>query len=247
MIRYWQNQESRIRTKTVGIVGGIAPESTVAYYRLIIAAYRQQKPDGSYPSIVINSIDMTKMLDFVAAHELDQLVAYLLEEVRKLAKAGADFGLLASNTPHIAFEELRSQSPIPLISIVEATCQAALQLGLKKLGLFGTRFTMQGQFYPEVFSREGITIALPDPGDQTYIHDKYMGELVRGVFLPETRAGLLAIVDRLKQREGIQGLILGGTELPLILPESAASGIPLLDTARIHVSAAVAELLQPAG
>ena len=231
--------------KTVGIVGGIAPESTIAYYRLIIAAYREQKPDGSYPSIVINSIDMTKMLDFVAADELDGLAEYLLDEVRRLARAGADFALLASNTPHIAFEEVRRQSPVPLISIVESACQEAHRLGLRRLGLFGTRFTMQGQFYPEVFSRRGITIAVPDSGDQTYIHDKYMSELVRAVFLPGTRAGLLAIVDRLKQREGIQGLILGGTELSLLLPDSRACGIPVLDTTRTHVSAVVAELLKP--
>jgi len=229
--------------RTVGIIGGIAPESTVAYYRQIVAAYRELKPDGSYPPIVINSVDMTKMLAFVGAGELDKLVDYLLSEVGKLAKAGADFGLLASNTPHIVFEEVRRQSSIPLISIVDATCQAAKTLGLKKLGLFGTRFTMQGRFYPDVFSREGIAIVVPGAENQTYIHDKYMGELVKAIFLPETRAGLLAIVDRLKEDQGIGGLILGGTELPLILRESTASGIPALDTTQIHVKAVVAELL----
>jgi aspartate racemase len=229
--------------KTVGIIGGIAPESTVAYYRLIVAAYREQKPDGSYPSIVINSIDMTKMLDFVGANELEKLIEYLLDEVRKLARAGADFGLLASNTPHIVFEEVRRRSPIPLISIVEVTCQAAKDLGLQKLGLFGTRFTMGGHFYPDVFSRAGITLVAPDENDQTYIHDKYMGELVKAIFLPKTRDGLLAIIDRLKERDNIQGLVLGGTELPLILRESTASGIPVLDATQIHVRAVVAELL----
>jgi aspartate racemase len=231
--------------KTVGIIGGIAPESTVAYYRLIIAAYREQKPDGSYPSILINSIDLTKVLDLAGSNELDKLVEYLVSEVHKLAQAGADFGLLASNTPHIVFEEVRRQSVIPLISIVEAACQTAKTLGLKKLGLFGTSFTMQGKFYPEVFSREGIDLAVPDKDDQIYIHDKYMSELVKGVFLPETRKGLLRIVGRLKEREGIQGIILGGTELPLILREDTASGVPVLDTTRIHVRVAVTELLKP--
>jgi aspartate racemase len=229
--------------KTVGIIGGIAPESTIAYYRLIIAAYREQKPDGSYPSIIINSIDLTKVLDLAGANELDRLVEYLVAELQRLARAGADFGLLASNTPHIVFDEIGRQSPMPLISIVEATCQAAKTLGLKRLGLFGTRFTMQGRFYPDVFSREGITLAVPDENDQTYIHDKYMSELVKGVYLPETRERLLTIINRLREREDIQGLILGGTELPLILQESMASGIPLLDTTLIHVRAAVAELL----
>jgi|SRR5580704_8761552 aspartate racemase len=229
--------------KTVGIIGGIAPESTVAYYRQLIASYREQKPDGSYPSVIINSIDLTKVLD-LAANDLDKLVDYLVDELQKLARAGADFGLLASNTPHIVFDEVRRQSPIPLISIVEVTGQAAKALGLKKLALFGTRFTMQGRFYPEVFSREGITIAVPDENDQTYIHDKYMSELVKGVYLPETREKLLAVVDRMKKNTGIQGLILGGTELPLILTATTASGIPLLDTTQIHVQAAVTELLK---
>ena len=229
--------------KTVGIVGGIAPESTVEYYRLLIASYREKKRDGSYPRILINSIDMKKMLDLIAAKELAAVTEYLLGEVRKLAQAGADFGLLASNTPHLVFEDLRRQSPIPLLSIVETACEAAQALKLKKVGLFGTRFTMQGGFYPEVFTRQGIEIILPSLDDQNYIHEKYMGELVNGVFLDETRERLLLIVERLKAKDGIQGLILGGTELPLILREEFARGIPFLDTTRIHVERAVTLML----
>jgi len=142
--------------KTVGMIGGIGPESTVEYYRSIIATYHEQKRDGDYPSIIINSIDLKKMLDLIEANELAKLTEYLVGEVQKLARAGADCGLLAANTPHIVFDEIRRGSPLPLVSIVEATCQAAKALGLKRLGLFGTRFTMQGGFYPDVFSKEGI-------------------------------------------------------------------------------------------
>jgi aspartate racemase len=229
--------------KTLGIVGGIGPESTIEYYRQIIASYRQRKHDGTYPSIIINSIDMKKMLDLIAANELARLTDYLLGEVQKLAKAGADLGLLSSNTPHIVFDELSSQSPIPLLSIVEAACQATKKLGLKRVGLFGTRFTMQGQFYTDTFSKEGITVMVPGVEEQVYIHDKYMSEFVNGIILSETRERLLAIVERLKAQEGIEGLILGGTELPLILREEAYSGIPFLDTTRIHVERAVAQML----
>jgi len=229
--------------KTVGIIGGIGPESTVEYYRLIIASYREQKQDGSYPSILINSIDLKKMLDLIGANELAKVTEYLVDEVQRLARAGADFGLLASNTPHIVFDEIRRQSPIPLVSIVEATCEAAQALGLKRVGLFGTRFTMQGRFYPDVFSKEGITLAVPEQDEQDYIHDKYMSELVNGIILPETRERLLMIVDRLKERQGIQGLILGGTELPLILRDVLDRGIPFLDTTKIHVKRIVAQLL----
>ncbi|MEW5869831.1 MAG: aspartate/glutamate racemase family protein [Chloroflexota bacterium] len=130
--------------KTVGIVGGIGPESTIEYYRQIIALYRQQRRDGSYPRILINSIDMKKMLDLIGAGNLAGVTGYLLEEIQKLARAGADFGALASNTPHLVFDELRRLSPIPLISIVEAACQKAAGLGLRRVGLYGTRFTMQG-------------------------------------------------------------------------------------------------------
>ncbi len=228
--------------RTLGIIGGIGPESTVEYYRFIIAKYRELKPDGSYPPIIINSIDLKKLLDLVGANKLAELADHLGDALRKLASAGADFGLLASNTPHIVFDEIRRRSPIPLISIVEATCDSAKTMGLKRLGLFGTRFTMRGRFYPDVFSREDITLVVPEEEEQEFIHHKYMTELVNGVVLPETRERLLRIVDRLKQREQIQGLILGGTELPLILRD-ADRGIPFLDTTRIHVDRAVAQLL----
>jgi aspartate racemase len=216
--------------KTAGIIGGIGPESTIEYYRQIIAAYRQRQRDGSYPSLLINSIDMKKMLDLIGANELAAVTQYLLGEVQKLAQAGADFGALASNTPHLVFDALNHQSPIPLISIVETACDAAKALGLRRIGLFGTRFTMQGRFYADVFSRAGIALVAPSPDEQTYIHDKYMGELVNGVVLPETRERLLAIVARLKDEEGIGGLILGGTELPSILGGDMGQGIPFLDT-----------------
>lgn len=229
--------------KTVGIIGGIGPESTIEYYRLIIASYREQKRDGSYPTILLNSIDLRKMLDLVEANELTRLTDYLVGEVHKLTRAGADFGVLASNTPHLVFDEIQRQSHIPLISIVEATSEAAQALGLKRIGLFGTRSTMQGRFYPEVFSKAGMTLAVPEPDEQANIHNKYMHELVNGIILPETRERLLAIVERLKERHDIQGLILGGTELPLILRDVTSGGIPFLDTTKIHVERIVAQLL----
>jgi aspartate racemase len=126
-----------------------------------------------------------------------------------------------------------------LISIVEATCAAAKAQNLKRLALFGTRYTMQSNFYAKVFTREGIELLVPDPHDQDYIHEKYFSELVPGEFLPETRAGLLAIVDRMKAKSDIDGVILAGTELPLILRDPDHNGIPLLNTTKIHVEAAV--------
>ena len=229
--------------KTLGMIGGVGPESTIDYYSKIIALYRERKPDGSYPSFLINSINLEKGRAMVEANDWPGLTKYLVEEIEKLVKAGADFGLIAANTPHIVFDEVARESTIPLISIVEATCAAAKARGLKKLGLFGTRYTMQATFFPKVFSKAAIELVAPEPDDQDYIHAKYFDELVLGKFLLETQAGLLAIVDRLKAKIDIDGVILAGTELPLILRDAAHNGIPLLDTTKIHVEAAVTEML----
>jgi aspartate racemase len=229
--------------KTLGIIGGVGPESTIEYYQTIIALYRERTGDGSYPHFIINSIDLKKGLDFMGANDLTGMADYLLEEIDKLAGAGANFGLISANTPHIVFDEVAPKSPIPLISIVEVTCAAAKTRKLKRLALFGTRFTMQAAFYPKVFSRAGIELLMPDPKDQDYIHDKYLEELVPGKFLPETSAGLLEIVDRMKARSDIDGVILAGTELPLILRHAEHNGIPLLDTTKIHCEAAVDQML----
>ncbi len=247
--------------KTVGIIGGIGPESTIEYYRQIIAAYRERQggtgvspvnhaqdapatqTDGSYPSIIINSVNLNRMLAWAEANEWEAFTDYLVDETGRLARAGADFGAIAANTPHIVFDEICRRSPIPLISIVEATCDKAQALGLTRVALFGTRFTMQAKFYPDVFSKAGITIVMPQDDEQAYIHEKYTRELLNNIFLPETRERLLAIVDRMKARENIEAVILGGTELPLLLRDPQRNGIPFLDTTKIHVSRIVAELV----
>ena len=229
--------------KIIGIVGGIAPGSTVDYYRRIIAAYQKQQTDGSYPAIIINSIDLTKMIGLIEADRLAEVTEYLVDEVQRLAVAGAECGLLASNTPHIVFDGIAVRSPIPLVSIVEATCDEAKALRLKRPGLFGTRFTMQGRSYSDVFTREGMMVVVPEQEEQAYIHDKYFAEFVKVNFLPETRARLLEIVDRMIERDKIDGLILGGTELPLALRDSSHRGIPLLDTTGIHVKAIMAKAM----
>jgi aspartate racemase len=229
--------------KILGIIGGLGPESTIDYYGMIIALYRERTGDGGYPQFIINSINMKKGLDFMDANNLTGMADYLVEEIGKLARAGATFGLISANTPHIVFEEVASKSPIPLISIVETACAAAKARKLKRLALFGTRYTMQATFYPRVFSREGIDLLVPDPEDQDYIHDKYLNELVSGKFLPQTRAGLLAIVDRMKAKSDIDGVILAGTELPLILRDAEYNGVRLLNTTEIHCEAAVTEML----
>jgi aspartate racemase len=230
--------------KTLGMIGGVGPESTIDYYKNLIAMYRERKPDGHYPQFVINSIDLQTGIDFLDANDLAGMTEFLLAEIDKLPRAGAEFGIIAANTPHIVFGEVAAKSPIPFISIVEASCEHAKSRGFKRLALFGTRYTMQANFYQKVFSREGIDLVTPHAKDQEYIHEKYFAELVPGIFLPETRAGLLAVVDRMKSKIDIEGVLLAGTELALILRGESHNGVALLDTGKIHCQAAVDEMFK---
>jgi aspartate racemase len=231
-----------MKMSTVGIIGGIGPASTIEYYRKIVAAYYKREANGNYPRIIINSINMKKMLDLIGSGKFDEVTEFLVAEINKLADAGADFGLLASNTPHIVFDRVQQASSLALISIVEVTCKKTMQLGLDRVGLFGTKFTMQGGFYNAVLSKQGIDVVIPDAADQDYIHDKYMSELVKGIVHGETRSSLLNIIDGMKHKYDLQGLILGGTELPLILAKDDVPGFHLLDTTEIHVESILENL-----
>jgi aspartate racemase len=229
--------------KTLGLIGGTGPESTIEYYRLLVAKYREQA-DGHSPPVIITSIDLKQMIEWMSAGNLTAVADGLTAEFERLHKAGAEIAALTANTPHIVFDELQQRSPLPLVSIVEAACEDARARGLNAVGLFGTRYTMQAPFYPAVFSRAGIKLVLPNDQEQDYIHDIYLGELLKDVFRPETRARLLEIADEMKRRDNIEGLILGGTELPLVLRDEEHNGMPLLDTTRIHVNKLVAEMLR---
>ena len=228
---------------TVGLIGGVGPESTIEYYRFIIEAYRERKQDDSYPSIIINSVDVNKYVGLATANRFDTFADELVIEIERLARAGADFAALAANTPHIVFDELARRSTVPLVSIVEATCDKARSLNLKRVALLGTRFTMAGGFYQDVFARAGIDLIIPNDEEQAYVHEKYIGELLKNIFTDETRAGLLAIVDKLRERDAVDAVILGGTELPLILRDSECADVKFLDTTKIHVEKIVERLL----
>ncbi len=229
--------------KTAGMIGGLGPESTIDYYRSIIAHYRARKPDGGYPHMVINSLDVDKGIALLDAGQLGELADYLAAGVEQLARAGADFAFMAANTPHIVFEELQRRSPVPLLSIVQATANRARALGLKTVGLFGTGFTMRANFYSEEFQRSGIAVVRPKESERNFIHDKYIGELLHNQFLPGTRTEILRIAHRMKAEDGVEAIVLAGTELPLLLRDAQPSAIEFLDTTVIHVEAVVDELL----
>lgn len=230
--------------RTIGVVGGLGPESTVEYYRLLIASYQKRASDKALPSILINSVDVYRGLAFLDANQPDLLAEYLAEAVRKLALAGADFAIISANTPHLVFDKVQAQSSIPILSIVEAACAEGKAQGVKRMGLLGTRFTMRARFYPDVFSREDIVVVIPKEDEVEYIHEKYINELLKRICLPATRDTLVRIIQRMKEEDGIEAVLLAGTELPLILTDDTAGGVPLLDTTRIHVEAAVNRLLE---
>lgn len=229
--------------KTAGIVGGIAPESTIVYYREIVKEYLKLNGGREYPRVIINSIDMNKMLSFIPGN-ISGLAEYLSYEIKKLKAAGADFAVLASNTPHIAFDEIKRKSVLPLLSIVELTLNKALYLGLDSIGLLGTKFTMGSHFYKDLFEFKNISLFVPNEEEQNYIHKIYFDELVKGVFLPETKKKLLQIVDSLRLRHNIKAVILGGTELPLILSEGEWNKIVFLDTTKIHVEGIIKKMTE---
>ena len=227
-------------TATLGLVGGLGPESTIDYYRRILAGWSRFDPTTA-PSILIDSLDVNRLLRLVEtdrAAMVDEIVA----SVARLAGGGSSFAAITANTPHVSFDEIAARSPIPLVSIVESCATEARRRGLARLGLLGTRFTMEGSFYPTVFARAGLAIVTPDADEQVWLHERYVGELLVGTFRDETRRGVVALVERLRADEHIDGVILGGTELPLLLRESTVAGLPALDTTALHVTALVERL-----
>jgi aspartate racemase len=228
----------------VGLVGGLGPESTVDYYRRILEAWTRADPSTA-PSIVIDSLDVRRALGLVDT-DRSALIEYLLASLRRLAGAGVDFAAITANTPHIVFDDLAARSPVPLVSIVEACAQEAQRRGLSRLALLGTRFTMEGPFYPAVFARYGMAVVPPRDTERAWVHERYVGELLKGEFRDDTRQRVISLVGRLREDDGIDGVILGGTELPLLLRTPIIADVPALDTTALHVDAIVTRLRRPA-
>ena len=229
--------------KKLGLIGGLGPEATIGYYRLLIKSFQERTGSGNYPEFIINSLDMQRITELLNEDRWDDLAETTVGAIQAVAAAGADFAAISSNTPHIVLEKVRKTAPIPVISLVEATCDMAKMLGQTKLGLFGTRFTMQADFYQKVFTPQGIAIIVPELTEQEFIHNKIINELESGILVASTKRWFLAIANRLKEEAAIDGLILGCTELSLLLNRDEL-GIPFLDTAAIHVEKIVDRMLE---
>jgi aspartate racemase len=219
--------------KKIGIIGGMGPESTVEYYKLIIEAFKGGPVAFNYPEIVIYSANLSEFMPLLDGGKWVAMAEWLLGMVQALARAGAEFAAIGANTPHVVFDEVSSRSPVPMLSIVEATCARALSMGLKRPGLLGTGFTMKSDFYQKVFGRKGISLLVPEEPDRKLIHERLFSEIELGIIKDSTRRELLSVVERMIEKQGIDSVVLGCTELPLILDRSEY-GIPFLNTTAIH-------------
>ena len=226
--------------KRVGLVGGLGPESTIDYYRRILELAAREG-FTEQPPIVIDSLDVGTGLR-LAGTDRTGLTAYLSDSIRRLAGAGVDFIAMTANTAHLVFDEVAAASPVPMVSIVEVAADAAHERGLHRVLLLGTRYTMEAPFYPAVFARRGIQVVAPDESDRHWIHERYVGELLPGDFRAETRDQMTSIVARLRDAQRIDGVVLGGTELPLLLQSTEVAALPTLDTTALHVAAIVERL-----
>ena len=224
--------------KKIALVGGLGPEGTLDYYRGIITGFKADYNELGYPEMVIESLNLKVLLALADAGNWDKMSQIIALKFETSRLAGADFGAIASNTPHKVFESIQAATSLPLISIVTATCHAVRDRGLNKVGLLGTEFTMQSDFYFEEFAMADIELAVPALHDQKYVHEKLFSEIEHGLVKPETKKGFIEIVERLVRDSGIQGIISACTEFPLVI-ESTDFSIDFFDTAAIHVASIV--------
>jgi aspartate racemase len=224
--------------RILGVVGGLGPESTIDYYRRLIDGYHARVGPALHPRMLINSVDGA-MIPSLVAGDLEPVRAGVAEAVERLAVGGAGLAIVGSVAAHAVYDAVAPGAPIPMLSIVEATVRATIAAGVRRPALFGTRMSTEGAWFARPFEAAGLELVRPVQAERDWMHDAYMGQLVLGIFSDDTRARLLDILAGLMRSEGADGLILGGTELSLILPEPAYLGIPVLNAAAIHVSEAL--------
>lgn len=228
--------------KKLGLVGGMGPESTIPYYHDIVYGVQEALGQSVFPELSIESVNVFDVLRLCGEEKYDELTDYLMTAINNLAKGGAEFAALSANTPHIVFDRLREKSPIPLISIVEAACEEAKSRELKKIGLLGTVFTMTGEFFKNPFLKNGIQMIIPSAEEMELVNEKISTELELGIIKEETLLSFQQIISRMKDENGIEAIVLGCTELPLLLNDEV-SPVPCLDTMQIHINSIIDAIL----
>lgn len=229
--------------KKLGLIGGVGPESTIPYYRGIVNGVKDRVGKPYLPPLTIESLSCFEVIRMSSEGDTDGLTVYLLSGIRNLAAAGAEVGALACNTGHLVFDELQKVSPIPLVSIVEATCAEAVRRGYRKVGLMGTSATMEADFFKAPFRKAGIEVVTPTAEERAYIADRILNELEMGIVSDQTAAHILKIMERMAKEQQIEAVVLGCTELPLLF-EGRTTPVPLLDTMQIHINALINTVME---
>ncbi len=222
----------------LGLIGGTGPESTIEYYKGIVYGVQRKSGRRYFPNLTIESLSVFDVLGFCEKKDYEGLVAYLLDGVRSLAAAGAQYAALTGITPHIVFDELSSASPIPLVSMVDVAADHAVSLGYRKVCLLGTLPTMKGTFFQDSFARRGVEVVTPYAGEKHYIGSKIESELELGQVVPKTRQAFAEIAERVIRDEKVDAVVLGCTELPLIF-DGVALPVPCIDVMQVHIETLV--------
>ena len=225
--------------RTIGLVGGMTPESTLVYYELLIRSARERLKDPDplkNPVVVLYSLDLARVVELQRAGRLDELAAHLAHICELLREAGAEVGALTANTPHLYLDRIRASTELELVSIVDATCAAVARLGLQRPLLLGTRATMEGAMYRDALAAAGIRPLAPDGEEMEFIDHAIYNELALGLVPTATRTRVLELCLGALERRGADGVILACTELPLVVSEHDLPA-PVVDTARVHVEA----------
>jgi aspartate racemase len=221
----------------------MSPESTTLYYEHITRTYTAQHGDYGYPEVLIYSVNFQKFVDWQRNGQWHEAAREMAGALERLRLAGADFGLIATNTMHFVFDEVQQAVHMPLLSIVDATAEAILEAGLHSVGLLGSTFTMRERFFLDVLERSGIAAIVPEPGEQLRVHEVIFQELCRGEIRPDSRRLFLEIIEGLRSR-GAEGIVLGCTEIPLLLQPQHCD-LPLFNTALLHAGKALRFAVQP--
>lgn len=223
--------------RTIGLVGGTSWVSTIEYYRIINSEVGARKGGASSAKILLESLDFAEIEALHERKDFDGVGTLLATSATRLEKAGAECLLLCANTMHMHAERVQAALKIPLIHVVDATAKAIQGRGLRTVALLGTRLTMERDFYAKRLLAQGVEAVVPEKEERDFIHRTIAEELVKAVFRPESRERFVEIIERLGKR-GAQGVILGCTEIPLLVAPDQ-SPLPAFDTTRIHAEAAV--------
>jgi len=223
--------------KKIGIIGGLSPESTIKYYQYITRKYYERFGDYSYPEILIYSVNFQQLINWQKKGNWNNIAEKLTHATKIIHAGGADFGLIAANTMHIVFDKVQEKSPIPLISIIEATAAAINKEEIKTVGLLGTLITMRERFYKEGLSKYGIITIVPELGEQEFINKVIYDELTRGQINQKSKRAFIKIINELRSR-GAEGIVLGCTEIPLLVHQNDCN-IKLFNTTEIHAERAL--------